>query len=172
MTSLEDLNVSETEINDEGLRAISTALTRLIKLNLTDCGLIPADGFECLSLMTLLEDLMVGGTMINDEGLRAIATSLTRLTKLDLGSCESITGAVFTCLSSMASLKDLNVRETNINDDGIRAVDSLPLLKTLDLDSCRGISRVQNPPFSNAVVIASALKCFEGLAAEDEEDEY
>ena len=73
----------------------------------------------------------------------------------------------------MTSLEDLILCETNINDEGLRAVDSLPLLKTLDLDSCRGISRVQDPPLSNPVVIASVAECFEDLdAEEDEGDDY
>ena len=47
------------------------------------------------------------------------------------------------------------------------------LLKTLDFSGCRGLSRVPNPPLSNAVVVASVAECFEGLdAEEDEEDEY
>ena len=121
--------------------------------------------------MTSLEDLDVNGTHINDDGLQAISTSLTRLTKLDLARCSSITADGFACLSAMTSLEDLNVSFTGINDEGLRSVDSLPSLKTLDLESCRGISHVQNPPLSNAVVIASVAQCFEGLDADDEEDE-
>ena len=92
---------------------------------------------------------------------------------LDLKGCESITFSGFKRLSSMTSLEDLIVRETNISDEGLRAVDSLPLIKSLDLESCRGISRVQDPPLSNPVVIASVAECFESLDAEEnEEDEY
>ena len=172
MTLLEELSVSYTKINNKGLLAMSTSLTRLTKLNLNSCNSITAAGFTCLSSMTSLEELSVFQTKINDEGLRAISTRLTRLTKLDLNSCNSITAAGFTCLSSMTSLEELSVGYTDINDEGLRAVDSLPLLKTLDLESCRGISRVLDPPLSNPVVIASVAECFEGLDAENEEDEY
>ena len=71
----------------------------------------------------------------------------------------------------MTSLEDLDVRDTDINDKGLRSVDSLPLLKTLDLVGCRGITRVLNPPLSNAVVVASVAQCFEYPDA-DEEDGY
>ena len=86
--------------------------------------------------------------------------------------CLSITADVFKCLTSMTSLEDLDVRETDFNDNGLRSsVDSLPLLKTLDLVGCRGIPRVLDPPLSNAVVVASVAQCFECLDADDE-DEY
>ena len=90
--------------------------------------------------MTSLGDLDVSSTNITDEGLRAISTSLTRLTKLDLGNCHSITAKAFTSLSSLTSLEELNVRYTIITDEGLRVVGSLPLLKTLYLSGCEGIS--------------------------------
>ena len=71
----------------------------------------------------------------------------------------------------MTSLEDLDVRDTDVIDKALRSVDSLPLLKTLDLVGCRGISRVLDPPVLNAVVVASVAQCFEYLNA-DEEDEY
>ena len=72
----------------------------------------------------------------------------------------------------MTSLEDLDVGHTDINDEGLRSVDSLPWKKTLNLNDSRGMSRVQNPPLSNPVVVASVAECLEGLDAEDEEDEY
>ena len=119
------------------------------------------------------EELRVGGTKINGTGLRAISTSLTRLTMLDLDSCSSITANGLKRLSLMKPLEDLNVKNAEISDKGLRSVDSLSLLKTLDLFLCYGISRVPSPPLSNPVVVASVAQChFEGLDSEDEEDEY
>ena len=140
LTSLEALDVYGTNITDEGLYAISTSLTRLNKLNLESCRSITAEGFACLSSLTSLEELHVYGTNITDEGLNAISTSLTRLTKLSLGRCHSITAEGFACLSSLTSLKKLFVSQTNITEEGLRAVGLLPLLKSLWLYGCKGIS--------------------------------
>ena len=40
----------------------------------------------------------------------------------------------------------------------------------VDLVGCRGISRVLDPPLSNAVVVASVAQCFEYLDADDEDE--
>ena len=42
MTVLQDLNIGCTKINDAGLYAISTSLTRLTKLNFRNCSWITA----------------------------------------------------------------------------------------------------------------------------------
>ena len=84
LTLLQDLNLCSTKITAEGLLAISTTLTQLIKLDLYCCRSITGAGFACLSSLTSLQDLNVGATKINDEGLLAISSSLTRLTELNL----------------------------------------------------------------------------------------
>ena len=123
LTSLEELNVIRTSINDDGFRAISTSLTRLTKLYLFGCNLNTAEaGFTCLSSLTSLEELNVRETNISDEVFCAISTSLTRLAKLDLRGCRYITADAFACLSFLTLLEDLNVSRTNIPGESLLAI--------------------------------------------------
>ena len=140
LTSLEELNLEWTEINDQSLRAIATSFTRLAKLDVFRCRSITAEGFACLSSLVSLEELNAGFTIIDNKGLRAIATSLTRLTKLDLHGCDSITAEGFSCLSSLISLEELDVQETSIDDERLRVLDSLPSLQELYLQGCNSVS--------------------------------
>ena len=98
LTSLQDLNVRETKINDEGLRAISISLTRLTKLDLESCESITGVGFACLSSLTLLQDLNVRETEINDEGLRVIDL-LPVIHRLDLHGCHNVSDKLVASLS-------------------------------------------------------------------------
>ena len=140
LTSLEELNLECTKINDQSLRAIATSLTRLTKLNLCGCNSITAEGFACLSSLVSLEELNAAFTIIDNEGLRAIATSLTRLTKLNLDGCDSITAEGFACLSSLTALEELDVGYTSIDDERLRVLDSLPSLQELYLQGCNSVS--------------------------------
>ena len=101
MTLLNNLDIGYTNVDDEGLLAITRSCTGLKTLNVHSCTSITDEGFASLSSLASLEELDVSGTSINDEGLRAIATSLTRLAKLDLHGCDSISVEEFTFLSSL-----------------------------------------------------------------------
>ena len=89
LTTLEEPNLRNTRINDAGLRAISTSLTRLTKLSLRSCRSITGAGFACLSSLSSLQDLNVCKTRINDEGLRVI-DSLPAIHTLDLRGCLNV----------------------------------------------------------------------------------
>jgi hypothetical protein len=101
LTSLQELNVSATVIDDEGLAGLSRSLPALSKLNLRYCKSISGSGFACLSSLTSLQELNVENTVIDDEGLAGLSRSLPALTKLDLCNCRSISGSGFACLSSL-----------------------------------------------------------------------
>ena len=98
LTSLQDLSVHNTNINDEGFRAISSSLTRLTKLNLESCKSITASGFVSLSSLTSLEGLSVCNTNINDGGLRVIG-SLRGFHTLDLLRCPNVSARAVASLS-------------------------------------------------------------------------
>ena len=86
LVSLKELDVDNTSIGDESLRAIATSLTRLTKLNLWDCNSITSEGFACLLSLVSLEELSLRWMEISDttkaEGfaclssLRSLALSL------------------------------------------------------------------------------------------------
>ena len=57
LTLLQDLDVSNTKINAEGLCAISITLTQLTKLSLQFFQSITGAGFACLSSLTSLQEV-------------------------------------------------------------------------------------------------------------------
>ena len=80
LTSLQELNVDNTAIDDEGLAGLSRSLIALIKLGLYECLSISESGFACLSSLTSLQELDVGFTAIIDEGLAELRRSSPALT--------------------------------------------------------------------------------------------
>ncbi len=81
LTSLQDLNVSFTAINEEGLAGLSRSLPALKKLDLSRCYSISGGEFAHVSSLTSLHELDVRDTNINDEGLAGLSGSLTTLSK-------------------------------------------------------------------------------------------
>ena len=141
LTSLQELNVRFTDINDEGLAGLSRMSPALTKLNLSWCRSISGSGFGCLSSLTSLQELDVSFTDIDDEGLEGLSRSLPNLTELNLSYCRSISEQGFACLSSLTSLQELDAGNTTINDEGLAVLSrSLPALTKLDLWSCSSIS--------------------------------
>ena len=69
LTSLDELHVRDTNINDNSLAVLSRSLTALTYLDLSYCLSISSLGFACLSSLTLLEELNVCETNINDKDL-------------------------------------------------------------------------------------------------------
>ena len=141
LTSLQELDVRGTTINDEGLAGLSRSLSALTQLSLCHCKSISGSGFASLSSLTSLQELHVGVTAINDEGLAGLSRSLPALTKLDLYRCASISSAGFACLSSLTTLQELDVGGTKIEDKELAGLSgSLPALTNLDLSCCHSIS--------------------------------
>ena len=141
LTSLQELDVRGTTINDEGLAGLSRSLSALTQLSLCHCKSISGSGFASLSSLTSLQELHVGVTAINDEGLAGLSRSLPALTKLDLYRCAPISSAGFACLSSLTTLQELDVGGTKIEDKELAGLSgSLPALTNLDLSCCHSIS--------------------------------
>jgi len=141
LTSLQELNVGFTVIDDEGLAGLSRSLTALTKLSLRYCESISGAGFARLSSLTSLQELNGCFTTINDEGLAGLSRSLPALTKLNLYWCSSISGSGFARLSSLTSLQELDVGDNVINDEGLAGLSrSLTALTKLDLRYCESIS--------------------------------
>ena len=149
LTSLRELDLRHTQIDNLSLLEISGSLTGLSRLNLWGCLSITAEGFTCLSMMVSLEVLQLTGTDVDDRGLRGISSSLTLLTKLELWGCGLVTAEGFACLSSMTSLVELNLTYTKINNNGALAVSTaLTRLRMLSLGGCRSINAAGFPCIS------------------------
>ena len=93
LTSLEDLDLSETRVTDAGLEHLST-LTSLRILNLSGT-LVTDAGLEYLSTLTSIQDLNLSGTLVTDAGLEHLS-ALTSLNWLDLRETQVTDAAVTT----------------------------------------------------------------------------
>ena len=80
LTSLQELDVRSTTIDDEGLAGLSRSLTSLTKLDLQLCTSISGSGFACLSSLTSLQELNARFTAINQEVFAGLRRSLPSLT--------------------------------------------------------------------------------------------
>ncbi|KAL5125182.1 F-box/LRR-repeat protein 3 [Glycine soja] len=131
---LEELDVTDTEIDDQGLQSIS----RCTKLS-------------CLKLGICL--------MITDDGLKHIASSCSKLKHLDLYRSSRITdeGIVAAALGC-PSLEVVNIAyNNNITDTSLESFSKCQKLRTLEI---RGCPRISPKGLSN---IASKCKYLEML---------
>ncbi|MED6108396.1 F-box/LRR-repeat protein 3 [Stylosanthes scabra] len=140
--SLEELDLTDNEIDDEGLKSISRC-SRLsilkvgICLNITDRGLAYV-GMCCSNLKEL--DLY-RSTGITDLGISAIAHGCPRLEMINTAYCTSITDSSLISLSKCPKLKTLEIRGcVLVTSLGLTAVAmSCRQLRRLDIKKCYNI---------------------------------
>lgn len=92
LTKLEELDLCNTHISNEGLRAV-TSNAPLRKLNLRDCIYITPEAFLYLPALKHLQKLNLQGTNISDEGVEALASikTLRKLTPKHLNQIDQAT---------------------------------------------------------------------------------
>lgn len=139
---LEELDVTDNEIDDEGLKAISRcsqlkSLKLGICLNISDEGLVHI-GIGCSKLKEL--DLYRSDG-IGDSSISAIATGCPGLEMINIAYCKSITDRSLMSLSNCSKLNTLESRGCPlITSDGLEAVSTgCKQLSKLDIKKCRNI---------------------------------
>ncbi|XP_047954986.1 F-box/LRR-repeat protein 3-like [Salvia hispanica] len=137
--SLEDADFTETEINDEGLEAISRcSKLKNLKLglcrNVTDNGLSYV-GSRCQNLTHL--DLY-RCMEITDIGISAIANGCPLLEMIDMAYCDKIGDTSLTALAACIHLKTLEIRGCPcLSSLGLSAVAiGCKQLAVLDIKKC------------------------------------
>ncbi|KAF7845255.1 F-box/LRR-repeat protein 3 [Senna tora] len=140
--SLEELDLTDNEIDDEGLKTISrcTRLSNLklgICLNITDRGLAYI-GMCCPKLKEL--DLY-RSTGITDLGISAIACGCPSLEMISIAYCTDITDGSLICLSKCLKLKTLELRGClHVTSNGLATIAmSCKQLYRLDVKKCYNI---------------------------------
>lgn len=139
---LEELDVTDNEIDDEGLKAISRcsqlkSLKLGICLNISDEGLVHI-GIGCSKLNEL--DLYRSDG-IGDSSISAIATGCPGLEMINIAYCKSITDRSLMSLSNCSKLNTLESRGCPlITSVGLEAVSTgCKQLSKLDIKKCHNI---------------------------------
>ena len=140
-TKLQDLNISNTIINGQGLDELQGKFAYLETLNLRNCSRLTDQGL--LSVLKMLkgklQDLDISDTHITGIGLDKLHGKLADLETLNLGKCSRLTNQILLQVLRMCStkLQDLNISGTNISGQGLDKLQGkLDNLKTLDLGNC------------------------------------
>ncbi|KAF3975457.1 hypothetical protein CMV_001302 [Castanea mollissima] len=159
--SLEELDLTDNEIDDEGLKSISkcsklSSLKLGLCLNITDEGLAHI-GTSCVGLKEL--DLY-RCTGITDSGilaiaggcpglemisiaycLAAIAAGCRQLTKLDIKKCYKIDDAGMIPLAHFSqNLKQINLSYSSVTDVGLLCLASISCLQSLTILHLKGLT--------------------------------
>ncbi|EXB78511.1 hypothetical protein L484_011134 [Morus notabilis] len=140
---LEELDVTDNEIDNEGLKAISRcsklrSLKLGICLNITDDGLVHV-GNGCSKLKELDLYRCSG---VSDMGIGAIARGCTALEMINIAYNSKITDLSLTSLSKCSSLKVLEIRGCPcISSEGLSAIAiGCRQLTVLDIKKCFNIN--------------------------------
>ncbi|KAJ3684117.1 hypothetical protein LUZ61_013281 [Rhynchospora tenuis] len=140
---LEELNLTDTDLDDEGLRSLAqcrnmTSLKIGICLKITDQGLIQI-GRSCPRLQELDLYRSIG---ITDKGVSEIARGCSNLETICMSYCTSISDESLKCLSHCARLNTLEIRGCSlVSSVGISAIAARCCnLSKLDIKKCYEIN--------------------------------
>ena len=128
LTEVRQLDLSNCEIDDEGLRLISHL--PLTELWLQSTHISDASA-ETLSMMPTIDFLQLNSTALTDAFLRDLQ-SLPRLQDLGLRGTE-ITGDGMRYLSRHPKLSELDLYHTSVDDSGVDLLTNCPSISKLGL---------------------------------------
>nr|XP_043620459.1 F-box/LRR-repeat protein 3 [Erigeron canadensis] len=140
---LEELDVTDNDIDDEGLKSISrcselSVLKLGICLNITDEGLIFI-GKGCPKLKELDLYRSIG---ITDKGISAVAHGCSTLEMINVSYCENITDSSLFSVSNCSKLNTLESRGClRITSLGLKAIAiRCKQLTKLDIKKCKNVN--------------------------------
>ncbi|CAI9107096.1 OLC1v1006382C1 [Oldenlandia corymbosa var. corymbosa] len=141
-TSLEELDITDNEVDDEGLKLVSRCfkLTNLklgLCLKITDNGLSHV-GMRCQNLTHL--DLY-RCTAVTDVGVMAVANSCIGLEMVNMSYCDKVTDSSLRSLSKCLRLKALEIRGClRVSSGGLSSIaEGCKQLMLLDIKKCHNI---------------------------------
>ncbi|XP_055153897.1 protein NLRC5 isoform X14 [Symphalangus syndactylus] len=147
MTCLQSLSLSHNRIGDAGVQHLATVLPglpELRKIDLSVNSISPAGGVqlaESLVLCRRLEELMLGCNALGDPTALGLAQELPQhlrvlhlpFSHLGPGGALSLAQA----LDGSPSLEEISLAENNLAGGVLRFCKELPLLRQIDLVSCK-----------------------------------
>ncbi|EFJ37627.1 hypothetical protein SELMODRAFT_437235 [Selaginella moellendorffii] len=139
---LRTLDLSYTEVTDEGLASIAT-LHSLEVLNLVSCNNVDDGGLRSLkrSCRSLLKLDVSRCSNVSDAGLAALATSHLSLEQLTLSYCSIITDDLLATFQKFDHLQSIVLDGCEIARNGLPFIArGCKQLKELSLSKCRGVT--------------------------------
>lgn len=124
LTSLEELELTNSAVNDEGLEAVK-GLVHLHRLDLTRTR-VTDEGLAHLADLPELEELRLAGTHVGDAGMRHLER-LKKLRRLDL-STTSVTAVGVAAVSRISSLEQVCFPGRALTDESLPRLAGLPHL--------------------------------------------
>uniref|UniRef100_A0A2K5C1E7 Protein NLRC5 n=1 Tax=Aotus nancymaae TaxID=37293 RepID=A0A2K5C1E7_AOTNA len=146
-TSLEELDLSYNQIGDAGVRYLATILPRLPelrKIDLSANSISPAGGVklaESLALCRRLEELMLGCNDLGDRTALELARELPQhLRVLHLPSSHLGPNGALSLVQALDGspyMEEISLAENNLAEGVLHFCKGLPLLRRIDLVSCK-----------------------------------
>ena len=131
LPNLEGLDLTRTEITDEGLAYLSQC-ENLVMLDLGFCAKITDEGLRNLTGLPNLLYLDLGYTQITDEGVRNLIGSKCLL-RLKLNGTR-ITNEGLRHLHRIPSLISLDLAHASVTDAGMKHFEKMPALSFLEVN--------------------------------------
>ncbi|TXT35869.1 MAG: F-box/LRR-repeat protein [Planctomycetota bacterium] len=138
LTSLRELNLSETPVTDEVFKTLAE-MENLEILRIEKDGLIKGHGLQAYTRSKpVLREIYASGTPLGNAGLRHIK-SISSLAFLDI-SASNLTDQQFAELKGANNLVHLKVGANFLSNAGMQTVLGLSKLKILELEGMQTIS--------------------------------
>lgn len=135
LTGLIELDLSNTDVDDAGVKVLSKSLTKISRLDLSRT-VIRGSCFSSLSNCKELKDLDLAANAIEDFVLSALPKAVPNLEKLDLSKTK-ITDKALEHVGKIKHLKRLKLSKNDISDKGLTFLSKLSDLKKLDLEETK-----------------------------------
>ncbi|KAF5220956.1 hypothetical protein ECC02_005973 [Trypanosoma cruzi] len=139
LCALRDLDLSYTQVTEEGMYRDVSKLKKLSRLSLEGCRKI--ESLQWLRALNQLRVLDLGYSSVTDDSLTALRFC-PELAKLDLQWCGRITSLKCLVGALCDSLRELNLTETSVTDEGLVPLKYFAALEWISLEGCGAVSDV------------------------------
>ncbi|RNF25357.1 uncharacterized protein Tco025E_02261 [Trypanosoma conorhini] len=139
LRTLRDLDLSYTQVTEDGVSRDVSTLKKLSRLSLEGCRKI--EGLQWVQTLTRLRELDLAYSGVTDSSLTALCCC-AELTKLDLQWCGRLTNLHCVVGALCESLRELNLTETSVTNEGLAPLRDFVALEWISLEGCSALSDV------------------------------
>lgn len=153
-----DLDLSNTKLDDEGVRKIFFLFKKILILNVSNCHITDTALF--IKSRTPLEQLsLVGCDSISNKGIVSLLKFTPKLTSLNLLGCKGVNSAILTKFDPVPKLTSINISGIHIIENSL--MDSLALFSA----SCPNMKKfiLRFCPFLDDSMTSHIFACWDNL---------